>query len=150
WYGEGTELVFACGGGVYTSVAEAAAKVGGKVIGVDVDQSFNIDATYGEGMTVTSAMKGLAPTVKTVLGRILDGEFVGGQVENLGLISENSEENYVQLPATTQWSDSFTEDDYNALVAAIYNGEIVVNNDITISAADNCTVISINDLGNLK
>ncbi len=150
WYGEGTELVFACGGGVYTSVAEAAAKVGGKVIGVDVDQSFNIDATYGEDMTVTSAMKGLAPTVKTVLGRILDGEFVGGQVENLGLVSENSEENYVQLPATTQWSDSFTEDDYNALVAAIYNGEIVVNNDITISAADNCTVISINDLGNLK
>ena len=150
WYGEGTELVFACGGGVYTSVAEAAAKVGGKVIGVDVDQSFNIDATYGEGMTVTSAMKGLAPTVKELLGRIVDGEFVGGQVENLGLVSENSEENFVQLPASTQWSDSFTEDDYNALVAAIYNGEIVVNNSIDGAAADYVTVVSVNDLGNLK
>ena len=63
WYGEGTEIVFACGGGVYTSVAEAAAKVGGKVIGVDVDQSRVIDPVYGEGLTVTSAMKGLAPTV---------------------------------------------------------------------------------------
>ena len=150
WYGEGTELVFACGGGVYTSVAEAAAKVGGKVIGVDVDQSFNIDATYGEGMTVTSAMKGLAPTVKELLGRILAGEFVGGQVENLGLVSENSEENFVQLPATTQWSDDFTEDDYNALVAAIYNGEIVVNNSIDGVAADYVTVVTVNDLGNLK
>ena len=150
WYGEGTELVFACGGGVYTSVAEAAAKVGGKVIGVDVDQAPIIDGAYGEDMTVTSAMKGLAPTVKTVLGRIVAGEFVGGTVENLGLVSEVSEENYVQLPASTQWSDAFTEEDYNALVAAIYNGEIVVNNDITISAADNCTVISVNDLGNLK
>ncbi len=150
WYGEGTELVFACGGGVYTSVAEAAAKVGGKVIGVDVDQSFNIDATYGEDMTVTSAMKGLAPTVKELLRRIVAGEFVGGQVENLGLVSEVSEENYVQLPSTTQWSDSFTEDDYNALVAAIYNGEIVVNNSIDGTAADYVTVVSVNDLGNLK
>ena len=150
WYGEGTELVFACGGGVYTSVAEAAAKVGGKVIGVDVDQSFNIDATYGEGMTVTSAMKGLAPTVKELLGRIVADEFVGGQVENLGLVSENSEENFVQLPASTQWSDNFTEDDYNALVAAIYNGEIVVNNSIDGVAADYVTVVTVNDLGNLK
>ncbi|MBQ3496794.1 MAG: BMP family ABC transporter substrate-binding protein, partial [Oscillospiraceae bacterium] len=31
WYAGGVEAVFACGGGVYTSVAEAAAKVGGKV-----------------------------------------------------------------------------------------------------------------------
>ena len=150
WYGEGTELVFACGGGVYTSVAEAAAKVGGKVIGVDVDQALTIDPVYGEGMTVTSAMKGLAPTVKELLRRIVADEFVGGQVENLGLVSENSEENFVQLPASTQWSDNFTEDDYNALVAAIYNGEVVVNNSIDGTAADYVTVVTVNDLGNLK
>ena len=77
-------------------------------------------------------------------------EFVGGQVENLGLVSENSEENFVQLPATTKWSDNFTEDDYNALVAAIYNGEIVVNNSIDGAAADYVTVVTVNDLGNLK
>ena len=150
WYGEGTELVFACGGGVYTSVAEAAAKVGGKVIGVDVDQALTIDPVYGEDMTVTSAMKGLAPTVKTVLGKIVAGEFVGGQVENLGLASENSADNYVQLPASTQWSDTFTEADYNALVAAIYNGEVVVNNSIDGTAADYVTVVTVNDLGNIK
>ena len=52
---------------IYTSAAEAAAKVGGKVIGVDVDQAGIIDGGYGEGMTVTSAMKGLAPTVEHIL-----------------------------------------------------------------------------------
>ena len=38
WYKGGTEVVFACGGGIYTSAAEAAGKEGGKFIGVDVDQ----------------------------------------------------------------------------------------------------------------
>ena len=151
WYGsKGVELVFACGGGIYTSAAEAAAKVGGKVIGVDVDQAPIIDAAYGEGMTVTSALKGLAPTVKEILGRILAGEFVGGQIETLGLVSTVPAANFVQLPASTQWADGFTEADYEALVAAIYNGEVVVNNNIEIEAADNCTVITIEDLGNLK
>ena len=59
WYGKGTEVVFACGGGIYTSAAEAAKKAGGKVIGVDVDQAAIIDGKYGKGITVTSAMKGL-------------------------------------------------------------------------------------------
>ena len=39
WYQGGTEIVFACGGGIWSSAAEAAKKVGGKVIGVDTDQS---------------------------------------------------------------------------------------------------------------
>ena len=40
WYQTlGVQVVFASGGGIYTSAAEAAAKVGGKLIGVDVDQS---------------------------------------------------------------------------------------------------------------
>ena len=130
WYAAGTEVVFACGGGIYTSAADAAKKVGGKVIGVDVDQAPTIDAKWTEGMTVTSAMKGLAATVKTLLGKIADGKFEGGKVETLGLVSENPEENYVQLPASTQWAEGkFTEADYKALVAALYKGEIKVSND---------------------
>ena len=151
WYGEGTELVFACGGGVYTSVAEAAAKVGGKVIGVDVDQAPIIDGMYGEGMTVTSAMKGLKPTTITMLGKILAGEFEGGFVETLGLVSEVPEENYVQIPTeSTQFDDNFTVEDYEALVAAMYNGEVVVNSDVTSAAADYVTVVTLKDLGNIK
>ena len=151
WYAGGTEIVFACGGGIFTSAAEAAAKVGGKVIGVDTDQAPVIDGLYGEGMTVTSAMKGLAPTVKTMLAAVQAGQFEGGKVENLGLVSENPEENYVQLPsASTQFAEGFTAEDYAALVAAMFKGEITVSNDITVSAADLATVVTVNDLGNLK
>jgi basic membrane protein A len=130
WYNAGTEVVFACGGGIYSSAAEAAKKVGMKVIGVDVDQAPTIDAKYTEGMTVTSAMKGLAATVKTLLGKIADGKFEGGKVETLGLVSENPTENYVQLPASTQWAEGkFTEADYKALVAALFKGEVKVSAD---------------------
>ena len=152
WYANGTEVVFACGGGIFTSAGEAAAKVGGKVIGVDVDQKGTIDGLYGEGMTVTSAMKGLAPTVKTMLKVVVDGKFAdyGGKVENLGLVSANPEENYVQIPASTQFDANFTAESYAALVADMFAGKITVSNDISKTAADFATVITVNDLGNLK
>ena len=150
WYAGGTEVVFACGGGIFSSAGEAAAKVGGKVIGVDVDQAPTIDGLYGEGMTVTSAMKGLAATVKTMLAQVQAGKFEGGKVETLGLISEKPEENFVQIPMSTQFSDSFSQADYEALVAAMFKGEVTVDNDTGKSAADFATVITVNDLGNLK
>jgi len=134
WYGAGTECVFACGGGIFTSAAEAAAKTGGKVIGVDVDQAAIIDGAYGEGMTVTSAMKGLAPTVDTLLGAIKDGKWdeYKGQIQNLGLVSETPAENYVQLPEeSTQWADGFQEADYQTLVKELFNGDRTVSNDTT-------------------
>ena len=153
WYGAGTQVVFACGGGIYSSAAEAAAKTGGKVIGVDVDQSGTIDGQYGAGMTVTSAMKGLAPTVKTMLAAVQSGSFasMAGKVENLGLVSANPDDNYVQLPsATTQFGDGFTAEDYANLVADMFAGKITVSNDTSIAAADNAKVITVNDQGNLK
>ena len=135
WYGEkGVELVFACGGGIWSSAAEAAAKVGGKVIGVDVDQAAIIDGTYGEGMTVTSAMKGLYPTtVDTLTDVVLNGNWAnyGGKIATLGLVSADPEANYVQIPmGSTQFAEGFTADDYKALVAAMFDGTIVVSNAI--------------------
>ena len=152
WYADGTEIVFACGGGIFTSAAEAAAKVGGKVIGVDVDQAGVIDGSYGEGMTVTSAMKGLAATVNTMLQVVVDGKFdqYGGKIDTLGLVSDVPEENYVQLAGSTQFGDGFTEADYEALVAAMNAGEVTVSNDITKSASDFATVITVDDQGNIK
>ena len=152
WYQGGTEIVFACGGGIYTSAAEAAAKVGGKIIGVDVDQAGIIDGDYGEGMTVTSAMKGLAPTVKHLLSEVVAGNFAnyGGKIETLGLVSANPEENYVQIPtASTQFEDGkFTQADYEALVAAMFAGDVTVSNDITVMPA--VTNVTVEDFGNLK
>lgn len=92
WYSNETEVVFACGGGIFTSAAEAAAKVNGKIIGVDSDQSPIIDK-YGKGMTVTSVMKSLTATVNARLDSIIfDGTWKDhvGQVENLGLVSNTA------------------------------------------------------------
>ena len=153
WYQTlGVEVVFACGGGIYASAAEAAAKVeGAKVIGVDVDQAGIIDSAYGEGLTVTSAMKGLAATVDHMLTEVLAGNFAnyGGKVESLGLVSgDDASLNYVQLPvASTQWGEGFAEADYDALVKAMFNGEITVSNDITAMPAH---TITVNELGNIK
>ena len=151
WFANlGVEVVFASGGGIYTSAAEAAAKVGGKLIGVDVDQSANIN-TYGEGMCVTSAMKGLAETVKHMLSEVLAGNFAnyGGKIETLGLVSgDDPTANYVQLPMeTTQWGDGFTQDDYKALVKAMFDGEVTVSNDTSAMPE---TTITVNFAGNIK
>ena len=150
WYGAGTECVFACGGGIYSSAAEAAAKTGGKVIGVDVDQKDIIDGQYGDGMTVTSAMKGLAPTVNTLLRAINSGEWdnYAGQIQTLGLVSENPAENYVQLPDSTQFGDGFTADDYATLVKELYNGTRTVSNDT--EKIPETKAVKVDDQGAIK
>ena len=150
WYQGGTECVFACGGGIFTSAAEAAQKVDGKVIGVDVDQAGTIDGGYGEGMTVTSAMKGLGATVNTLLAAIQNGEWdsYAGKIETLGIISDDPESNYVQLPSTTQWADGFTEDDYKALVKGLHDGSIEVSDDI--SADPTAENVELSFQGSLK
>ena len=151
WYQTlGVQCVFACGGGIYSSAAEAAAKVdGGKVIGVDVDQAGIIDGTYGEGLTVTSAMKGLAATVDTLLTETTAGNFAnyGGKVESLGLVGTEPAANYVQLAPSTQFADTFTEADYADLVAKMFNGEITVSDAIDAMPE---TTITVNDLGTVK
>ena len=151
WYQGGTEVVFACGGGIFTSAAEAAAKVdGGKVIGVDVDQAGTIDGGYGEGMTVTSAMKGLAATVNTMLSEIVAGNWdnYGGKIANLGLVSEVPAENYVQIAPSTQFGEGFQQADYEALVAAMFAGDVVVSSDIAAMPA--VTNSTVDDQGQIK
>ena len=155
WYQTlGVEAVFACGGGIYVSAAEAAAKVGGKVIGVDTDQAGIIDA-YGEGMTITSAMKGLAASTKDALKQIIEDDnwnSLAGQIVNLGLVSgDDPEANFVQIPMeSTQWSDGFTQDDYKALVKDMFDGKITVSNDITAEPASLATTATVNAYGNIK
>ena len=169
WYAGGTQVVFACGGGIYTSAVDAAKKVeGAKVIGVDVDQA-GVIANYaaGEGadaatvegykaLTVTSAMKGLYPaTFDTLTDVIVNGnwEKYSGKIDTLGLVSaDDPAANYVQIPMeSTQWADGkFTQDDYKALVKAMFDGTLTVSNDITKAAKDFATVITVDDQGNIK
>ena len=169
WYNGGTEVVFACGGGIYTSAVDAAKKVeGAKVIGVDVDQA-GVIANYaaGEGadqatidsykaLTVTSAMKGLYPaTYDTLTDVIINGNWANyaGKIATLGLVSADDPTlNYVQIPMeSTQWADgAFTQDDYKALVKAMFDGTLTVSNDITKGAKDFATVIAVDDQGQIK
>ena len=152
WYSEGTEVVFSCGAAVWTSVAEAAKKAGGKIIGVDVDQAAEIDAAFGEGMTLTSAMKGLAPTTyNTLVDILVNGNWsnYAGKIEALGIVSEKPEENYVQLaPGTLFEEGKFSYEDYTALVSAMYNGEVTVSGDLSAEPAT--TNVTVSWLGNIK
>ncbi len=167
WYQGGTQVVFACGGGIYTSAVDAAKKVTGtKVIGVDVDQSGVITA-YAAGedataedlakwsnLTVTSAMKGLAPTtIDTLADIILNGKWseYAGKIVTLGLVSgDDPSLNYVQIPTTTQFEDGkFTEADYKALVKGMFDGTIKVSNDIS-AAEPTAEKVVITFEGNIK
>ncbi|MBE5804448.1 MAG: BMP family ABC transporter substrate-binding protein [Clostridiales bacterium] len=165
WYQNGTQVVFACGGGIFTSAVDAAKKVeGAKVIGVDVDQAAVItNYAAGEGaseeelakwadLTVTSAMKGLAPTtIDTLTDVIINGNWANyvGKIDTLGLVSEDPAVNYVQIAGSTQFEEGkFTAEDYKALVKGMFEGTITVSNDIVNAPA--VTNSTVEYLGNIK
>ena len=122
WYQAGTEVVFACGGGIYTSALEAAEKNNGKVIGVDVDQS------YVSELIVTSAMKQLKNVTMTVLDALNNGEWAtySAKVSNFSL----AEGEYVGLPtAAESWRlNTFTVEEYETVKAAVKDGTVAVSN----------------------
>ena len=133
WYSNGTQVVFACGGGIYTSAVEAALKSNGYVIGVDVDQNYIgvngvADGSYAYNPFITSAMKGLSAAVETALSDIEAGEWgeISGSNGNFGL----EDGDYVGLPTDEDsWNfDTFTVEDYEALKEKIASGEITVDN----------------------
>ena len=134
WYKDGTEVVFACGGGIYTSAVDAALQYDGKVIGVDVDQ-FPVGAKEENGQKlykynpfITSAMKGLQPVTETALEDLQAGkwETYGGK----SLVFSLAEGDYIGLPtAAESWGfKTFTMDDYTALLERIKSGEIKIDN----------------------
>ena len=133
WYANGTQIVFACGGGIYTSAVEAALKNNGYVVGVDVDQNY-IGANgvekdgYAYNPFITSAMKGLSESVSTALGDIEAGEWsnIAATNGNFGL----EDGDYVGLPtADDSWNfKTFTKDEYETLKTKIASGELVVDN----------------------
>lgn len=129
WYNDGVQVIFACGGAVGNSVMAAAEDKGGKVIGVDVDQS-------AESATViTSAMKGLQASVQQMLAAYYDGTFPGGQGLVLG-----ADNNGVSLPMETSKFEKFDQAQYDALFAKLAAGEIAIENDTDVDAADQITV----------
>ena len=133
WYSNGTQVVFACGGGIYTSAVEAALKNNGYVVGVDVDQNY-IGANgvekdgYAYNPFITSAMKGLSAAVETALSDIEAGDWsdIAASNGNFGL----EDGDYIGLPTDEDsWNfDTFTVEDYESLKEKIASGEITVDN----------------------
>lgn len=104
WYQSGTEVIFACGGGVGNSVMAAAEMADAKVIGVDIDQSFDSETV------ITSAIKELGNSTYDAIKRYYDDEFPGGKstridakVNGIGLVMENSR------------FEKFTNEDYDII-----------------------------------
>ena len=132
WYEAGTEVVFACGGSMFASVAAAAGAADGKVVGVDVDQSTESDTV------ITSAMKGLADSVQWALGEFYNGKFdaIGGVGTSLG-----ANENAVGLPTATWSLTKWTVDEYNAMLKDIVDGKITIDSDYhNLKSTDNVTL----------
>ena len=125
WYTDGTEIVFACGGGIYLSAVAAATAANGKVIGVDVDQSAESECI------VTSAMKGLSNSVVLALEDLWNNNGVwsadyAGKTAVLGVADD-----CVGLPtAEGSWRlNTFTVDEYNALFEQVKSGAVEISNE---------------------
>ena len=121
WYENGTEIVFACGGSMFQSVAAAAAENDGFVVGVDVDQSGESDTV------VTSAMKGLSNATEWAITKFYDGTWdeIGGIPTSLGV-----NEDAVGLPTESWRFETYTVEDYQTALAAMKAGELVVDSTV--------------------
>ena len=129
WYSSGVEVVFACGGGLFSSVVAAAGEASPKgwVIGVDVDQSHLSDRF------ITSAYKDLSATTTSFLTKLYanNGTWpadMAGQYMLLGAATKS-----VGLPTNGWLFKTFTVDQYNALFAKILDGSLVVSNVETVA-----------------
>ena len=118
WFQEGTEVIFACGGSVGTSVMKAAEKADTKVIGVDVDQ-------YAESDTViTSAMKNLEKSVNDAIASIYDDSWEGGRAVTL-----DATEGYTMISMENARFENFSQSDYDAVYQKLVDGSIDITKD---------------------
>ncbi len=148
---KGVEICLGCGSFI-TPVCEAAQKVEGtKVIGVDCDRAPVLDPLYGEGITLTSAVKNYAAAIGAILRDTIENNrwrSYGGKAATLGIISgDDLDANFVVLAPSTQFSDGkFTKEDYAALVAALHAGDYLISDETAIAPT---VEIAVNYYGNL-
>lgn len=134
WYTNGTEVIFSCGGSMFASVSAAAAAADAKVIGVDVDQSFESDTV------ITSAMKGIGEAAQQALAAALGSTWdqFGGKQITLG-----AKDNAVGLPTATWSLKGWTVDEYKAMLKDMADGKLVVDNDFNKLASTDSLTLNI-------
>lgn len=137
WYEAGTEVIFTCGGSLYQSVLKSAEPHGGRLIGVDVDQS---DVS---GLFLTSAMKGIDSSVIDAL----DEFYANGRSWPKGIagnvVSYGAKEKCVRLPVqAAAWRfQTATMKDYLEVLAGLKSGGIQVSDDIDMQPETTVSVI---------
>lgn len=139
WYAAGTEVVFACGGKLYQSVTEGvkdynrkngyydfkegeAPRKAARWVGVDTDQYIGLNDDHEKKTIITSALKGLGPTIDTILDFYHRDmwEMVGTKTG-----SEKPDEGF----STEQAALDFINDkDNNSLFTFYPNTEVVKDN----------------------
>ena len=122
WYESGTEVIFACGGSMFQSIAAAASAEDCAVIGVDVDQSFESPTV------ITSAMKGIGEAAQQALKAAETEDswkaFIG---EGTDAIVLGAAEGAVGLPTATWSLEGWTVAEYEQMLADIVAGKVVVD-----------------------
>ena len=127
WYADGTQIVFACGGGILYSCLAAAEEGNGYAIGVDVDQG------YISERIITSAYKKLVIGVDNLLTKLdANGGVWPADIAGVN-VHQGINDGAVGLPTeTASWRfKTFTVDEYNTVYEAIKAGTIVISDDTT-------------------
>jgi basic membrane protein A len=121
WYENGTEIIFACGGSMFASVTAAAGENNGKVVGVDVDQSYESDTV------VTSALKDLSGATKWAIEKYYAGEWddIGDVANSLGV-----ETNAVGIPTDTWQFKNYTVDQYQQAYKDVLDGKLTIDDTV--------------------
>ena len=124
WYGNGVDVIFSCGGGVFDSVLASGTAANKPLVGVDADQG------SASNLVITSAVKNLSGSVQDALSSLADNGGAwdsahAGTTTDLGIA-----EGGVGL-ATDNWRlANFSVADYQALSQRIASGEITVSDDL--------------------
>ena len=152
-YQEGTEVIFAAGGAVGKSVMSAASEAGAKVIGVAVDQRYDSETV------ITSATKGLAPSVIAVLEAIYKTDswstfsgkstYFNASNDGVGLPTEVIGE--ANGDAFDRF-ESFTKEDYDVIFAEMAAGNLTITRSINVEDATGYATADelTNELGLVK
>ena len=121
WYNTGTEVIFTCGGKMFYSGAAAASANDGLVVGEDVDRRLESDTV------ITSAMKGVQSAAYWAIEKFYAGEWdtIGDVATTLG-----AKDGAVCLPTATWCMENYTIEEYEAQLAAIIDGSLVIDNTV--------------------
>ena len=138
WYTNGTEVIFACGGSMFQSIAAAASAEDCAVIGVDVDQSFEAPNTV-----ITSAMKGIGEAAQQALKAAETEDswnaFIG---DGSASITLGAAEGAVGLPTATWSLEGWTVEEYEALFADIVSGKVEID-DTTVEYPESTAHVTV-------